>query len=70
MQTPYISAEAIRKRFHTFVNESLPVKDFYSKKSLAHVISAVPAPDDVFAEVVKVRWLLSAVSPVECPPSR
>jgi len=62
-------AEAIRKRFHTFVNESLPVKDFYSKKGLAHVISAVPAPDDVFAEVVKVRWALSVPSPVDRPPS-
>jgi len=47
------NAETIMKRFKTFVEQSLPVKDFYAAKSLAHVISAVASPDDVFVEVEK-----------------
>jgi adenylate kinase len=45
------NAETIRKRFKTFIEQSLPVKDHYAKHNLAHVISAVPAPDVVFVEV-------------------
>ena len=59
---PPTPTEAIRKRFHTFVNESVPVKDYYAAKGLAHVISAVAAPDAVFEEVAKA---LDAVAPVK-----
>jgi hypothetical protein len=38
----------------TFVEQSLPVKDFYAGKGLAHVLSAVPPPDEVFVNVAKV----------------
>lgn len=31
----------------------LPAQDFYAEKSLAHVISAVATPDEVFVEVAK-----------------
>lgn len=48
------NAATIRKRFATFVQQSLPVKDHYAAKQLAHVVSAVPAPEEVFAEVQKV----------------
>eukprot|EP00200_Dunaliella_tertiolecta_P017710 CAMPEP_0202422792 /NCGR_PEP_ID=MMETSP1128-20130828/51042_1 /ASSEMBLY_ACC=CAM_ASM_000463 /TAXON_ID=3047 /ORGANISM="Dunaliella tertiolecta, Strain CCMP1320" /LENGTH=515 /DNA_ID=CAMNT_0049030867 /DNA_START=35 /DNA_END=1582 /DNA_ORIENTATION=- len=48
------NAEAIRKRFKTFVEESLPVKGHYEGKGRAYAISAVPPPDEVFEEVVKV----------------
>lgn len=42
------AAEAIRKRFKTFVEESKPVQGYYEGKGLASVISAVPPPDEVF----------------------
>jgi len=48
------NADTIRKRFKTFIEQSLPVKTHYEKKGLAHVISAVPAPEEVFIEVEKV----------------
>jgi hypothetical protein len=48
------NAATIRKRFTTFVQQSLPVKDHYLSKQLAHSISAVPPPDQVFGEVAKV----------------
>ena len=52
--THLLLAEAIRKRFKTFVEQSLPVKDHYSEKGVAHVISATASPDEVFESVVKV----------------
>ncbi len=48
------NADTIRKRFKTFVEQSLPVKDHYAAKHLAHVISAVPTPDEVFVKVAEV----------------
>eukprot|EP00983_Pelagomonas_calceolata_P064947 1148378-Pelagomonas_calceolata.AAC.1 len=48
-----LPAEAIKKRFKTFVEESKPVQGYYEAKGLAKVISAVPPPDDVFQEVIK-----------------
>jgi adenylate kinase family enzyme len=47
------NADTIRKRFKTFLEQSLPVKDHYLKLNKCHVISAVPAPEAVFEEVVK-----------------
>lgn len=47
------NAETIRKRFKTFVEQSLPVKGHYEAKHLAHVISATAAPDVVFEDVCK-----------------
>ncbi|KAJ9533489.1 hypothetical protein QJQ45_026564, partial [Haematococcus lacustris] len=57
--------DTIMKRFHTFVNESMPVKDFYASKGLAHVLSAVPPPNDIFAEVQKI---LDPLVPAAHPP--
>ena len=48
------NAETIMKRFKTFVEQSLPVQQYYLKKSKCHVISAVKTPDEVFAEVCSV----------------
>lgn len=45
------NAETIKKRFHTFVNASLPVIEKYEAIGKVHRISAVPPPDEVF-EVV------------------
>ena len=50
---PHCHAEAIRNRFQKFLDASLPVRDHYQQQKLVHVISAVPAPDEVFAEVSK-----------------
>jgi adenylate kinase (isozyme 1 subfamily) len=47
------NAETIRKRFKTFVEQSLPVIEHYEKLSKAYKISATQDPDEVFAEVVK-----------------
>ena len=47
------NAETIRKRFKTFVEQSLPVKGVYEGKGLAHVINSAAPIDDVFAEVKK-----------------
>eukprot|EP00798_Chlamydomonas_sp_ICE-L_P013611 gene13611-19486_t len=44
----------IIKRFQTFVNESMPVKDYYLEQGKCSSISAVQTPDEVFAEVRKV----------------
>ena len=52
----------IIKRFQTFINESLPVKDYYMEKGKAHVLSAVPPPDEVFAEVGGWRSCFAACS--------
>lgn len=45
------NAETIRKRFKTFVEQSLPVIDHYEALGKAHKISATAGPDDVFVHV-------------------
>jgi adenylate kinase family enzyme len=45
------NAETIKKRFKTFVEQSLPVIEHYEKQGKAHKISAVPAPEEVFERV-------------------
>lgn len=46
--------ESIRKRFKTFYGETMPVVEQYKKINMVHVISAVPAPEEVYANVRKV----------------
>jgi hypothetical protein len=48
------NAETIRKRFKTFVEQSKPVIDHYITLGKCHNISAVAAPDEVFAKVCAV----------------
>lgn len=48
------NAETIRKRFKTFLTQSLPVRQYYLDRNKCHVISAVQSPDEVFAEVTAV----------------
>jgi hypothetical protein len=45
------NADTIRKRFRTFVEQSLPVIDHYEQQGKVFKISAVPTPDQVFVEV-------------------
>jgi adenylate kinase family enzyme len=48
------NAETIRKRFHTFVTQSLPVIDHYEALNKCHKISSLPPPDEVFQDICKV----------------
>ncbi|GLC43368.1 hypothetical protein PLESTM_001463500 [Pleodorina starrii] len=54
------NAETIRKRFRTFLEQSLPVKDHYEDRKLCHVISAVVTPDEVYESVKGVLEGLEA----------
>ena len=45
--------ETIVKRFRTFVESSMPVIDHYKGEGKCHHISAVPTPDEVYAETSK-----------------
>jgi adenylate kinase family enzyme len=47
------NAETIRKRFKTFVDQSLPVIDHYDAQGKAHKIKATVTPDEVFKHVSK-----------------
>ncbi|DBA72571.1 hypothetical protein WJX79_010793 [Trebouxia sp. C0005] len=47
--------ETMRKRFHTFVNSSMPVVDHYERQGKLHKISAAAGtPDDIFQHVQKI----------------
>ena len=46
--------ETIKKRFDTFMTASMPVIEYFEKVDKVAKISAVPAPEEVFAEVCKV----------------
>jgi len=47
--------ETMRKRFHTFVNSSMPVVDHYERQGKLHKISAASGtPDDIFQHVQKI----------------
>ncbi|KXZ42244.1 hypothetical protein GPECTOR_176g225 [Gonium pectorale] len=54
------NAETIRKRFRTFLEQSLPVKDHYLAQEKCHVISAVATPDEVYDNVKVVLDSLAA----------
>jgi hypothetical protein len=45
------NAATIRKRFDTFVSQSMPVISHYEQLGKCHRISAVPAPEEVFSMV-------------------
>lgn len=47
------NAETIRKRFKTFVEQSLPVVAHYKAQGKVFDISSVPAPEEVFGQVVE-----------------
>ena len=47
------NAEAIKKRFDTFTNQSLPVVTHYQPTGKVYTMSSVPPPDEVYEEVKK-----------------
>ncbi|GIL43881.1 hypothetical protein Vafri_1468, partial [Volvox africanus] len=54
------NADTIRKRFRTFLEQSLPVKDHYEHRTLCHVISAVLTPDQIYKNVKNILDRLEA----------
>ncbi|KAK7421943.1 bifunctional uridylate/adenylate kinase [Neonectria punicea] len=44
------NAESIRKRFHTFIETSMPVVDYFEKEGKVVKLDATPAPDQVFVK--------------------
>jgi adenylate kinase len=48
------NAATIRKRFETFVSQSMPVISHYEQLGKCHRISAIPTPEEVFEAVQAV----------------
>eukprot|EP00475_Leptophrys_vorax_P033251 TRINITY_DN5201_c0_g1_i1.p1 TRINITY_DN5201_c0_g1~~TRINITY_DN5201_c0_g1_i1.p1 ORF type:complete len:586 (+),score=191.44 TRINITY_DN5201_c0_g1_i1:1510-3267(+) len=48
------NAEAIKKRFKTFMDQSLPIIDYFEKQGLVRTVSSVPSPDVVFSEISRL----------------
>lgn len=45
--------EVLRKRFHTYLNETMPIVEFYEKQGRVKRINAMQTIDEVFTEVEK-----------------
>lgn len=43
--------ESLKKRFNTYINDTMPIVDHYRAQDLVKTIDAVAGPDDVFAKV-------------------
>lgn len=43
------NAEAIRKRFRTYIESTMPVIDYYAKQDKVFKVDATPGPEEVFA---------------------
>jgi UMP-CMP kinase len=46
------NVEAIKKRFRTFMQETIPVIEYFEKKSLLKTVKAVGTQEDVFSRVI------------------
>lgn len=62
------NAETIRKRFSTFVSQSLPVKGRFEPLGKCFSISAVPPPLEVFVEVQKAINKTLGIAEKQAPP--
>ncbi|XP_058449609.1 UMP-CMP kinase [Malaya genurostris] len=47
--------ESLKKRFNTYLNDTMPIVDHYKKQDLVRTIDAIAGPDEVF-EKVKVTF--------------
>lgn len=45
--------ESLRKRFNTYVNDTMPIIEYYQDKNLVRKIDASRKPDEVFEDVKK-----------------
>ena len=43
--------ESLKKRFHTYVNDTMPIIDHYRTLNLVKTIDAAATPDQVFGKV-------------------
>ncbi|KAL9950428.1 hypothetical protein ACROYT_G042922 [Oculina patagonica] len=46
--------ESLRKRFHTYETQTMPIIEHYQKQGLVRKIQAIKSPDEVFEEVQNV----------------
>lgn len=46
--------DSLKKRIQTFINDSLPIIEYYNEKDLVRRVEASKAPDDVFEEVKQI----------------
>lgn len=46
--------ESLKKRIQTFINDSLPIIEYYKEKDLVRRVEASKAPEDVFEEVKQI----------------
>lgn len=46
--------ESLKKRIQTFINDSLPIIEYYKEKDLVRRVEAGKAPEDVFEEVKQI----------------
>lgn len=46
--------ESLKKRIQTFINDSMPIIDYYKEKDLVRRVEASKAPEDVFEEVKQI----------------
>ncbi|XP_062554140.1 UMP-CMP kinase isoform X2 [Armigeres subalbatus] len=47
--------ESLKKRFNTYINDTMPIIEHYRKQDLVKPVDAAPAPSDVF-ETVKLAF--------------
>ncbi|XP_059608721.1 UMP-CMP kinase [Phlebotomus argentipes] len=43
--------DSLKKRFDTFVNDSMPIINYYKAQNLVHELDATKSPDEVFEDV-------------------
>lgn len=43
--------DSLKKRFNTYINDTMPIIEHYRKQDLVNAIDAAPAPDEVFEAV-------------------
>ncbi|XP_055545161.1 UMP-CMP kinase [Wyeomyia smithii] len=51
--------ESLKKRFNTYINDTMPIVEHYKKLDLVKTIDAVAGPDEVFE---KVKWPFAEVN--------
>lgn len=47
---------SLKKRIQTFVNDSLPIIEYYKKRNMVYTIDANKSPEEVFQEIQKILF--------------
>ena len=45
--------ESLKKRFHTYIGDTMPIIDYYNALGLVRKMDASKSPDAVFEDVIK-----------------